>query len=304
MARVLVLGGYGAVGRHAVAELAGRHEVVVAGRDLARASAAPGATGVRVDLRDADDVRRAVAGADVVLMCAETANAAVARAAAEAGAHYLDVSASAGVLASIEEPTGTTALLSVGLAPGVTNLLARWCVAATGAREVEIGVLLGGGERHGAAAVEWTAAGVAGMGGAWRARFPEPFGERRVRGFPFSDQVTLPTTLPVDRVRTGLCLDSRLATALLPAVRWLGPLASSVRLGGDGFAVVASAGGMTCSFSGNGQSRATGVIAAALVELLPTVPVGRWHVEQVVEPEAFLGALEGYRVAGPSYDGR
>ncbi|MEU4761784.1 hypothetical protein AB0H12_00930 [Actinosynnema sp. NPDC023794] len=49
-----------------------------------------------------------------------------------------------------------------------------------------------------------------------------------------------------------------------------------------------SAGGVTCAFSGRRQSRATGVVAALLVDLLPALPHGVWHVDQVVDPEAFL----------------
>lgn len=113
-----------------------------------------------MDLRDDADVRSALDGAYAVLMCAEVDNARIARACLERGVHYLDVTASHPTLAAMRALEGdATALLSVGLAPGVTNLLARHCVELTGAHDVEIGVLL-----------------------------------------------------DVDRVRTGLCLDSRLLT--------------------------------------------------------------------------------------------
>ena len=267
----MIFGGYGAVGREAAAVLAPAHDVVVAGRDPS--ATVPGTTTLRVDLRG--DVDHALDGADVVLMCAEVDNARIARACLERGVHYLDVTASRGTIAEIEALEGdATALLSVGLAPGVTNLLARRCVELTGAREVGIGVLLGGGERHGAAAVEWTLRGLADLGPSWQVEFPAPYGSRTVHGFPFPDQHTLRGTLDVDRVRTGLCLDSRLVTALLPtAARFahrLGPLARA-HVGGDGFAVAVSAGGVTCGFSGRRQSRATGVVAALLVDRLPAL---------------------------------
>jgi hypothetical protein len=276
VARVVILGGYGAVGREAAAVLSSSHDVVVAGRNPP--AVVPGATAVRVDLRG--DVDGVLDGAHAVLMCAEVDNARIARACMDRGVHYLDVTASHDTVAAIGELEGdATALLSVGLAPGVTNLLARHCVELTGARDVEIGVLLGGGERHGAAAVAWTLDGLADLGPSWRVGFPAPYGTRTVHGFPFSDQRTLPDTLDVDRVRTGLCLDSRLMTALLPAAarfaHRLGPLA-------------VSAGGMTCAFSGRRQSRATGVVAALLVDLLPDLPRGVWHVDQVVDPVPFL----------------
>ncbi|MEV1122089.1 saccharopine dehydrogenase NADP-binding domain-containing protein [Actinosynnema sp. NPDC049800] len=288
VARVVVFGGYGAVGREAAAVLSSSHDVVVAGRNPP--ATVPGATAVRVDLRG--DVTGALDGADAVLMCAEVDNARIARACLDRGVHYLDVTASHGTVAAIGALEGdATALLSVGLAPGVTNLLARHCVELTGARDVEIGVLLGGGERHGAAAVAWTLDGLADLGPSWRVEFPAPYGTRTVHGFPFSDQRTLPDTLGVDRVRTGLCLDSRLVTALLPAAarfaHRLGPLAKA-HVGGDGFAVAVSAGGVTCAFSGRRQSRATGVVAALLVDRLPALPPGVWHVDQVVDPVPFL----------------
>ncbi|MFD0200680.1 MULTISPECIES: saccharopine dehydrogenase family protein [Saccharothrix] len=301
MRRVVIFGGYGAVGREAAAVLSPSYDVVVAGRNPP--ATVPGATAVRVDLRG--DVRHVLDGAYAVLMCAEVDNARIARACLARGVHYLDVTASPDVIASIQAlERGATALLSVGLAPGVTNLLARHCVELTGARDVEIGVLLGGGERHGAAAVAWTLDGLADLGPSWRAEFPAPYGTRTVHGFPFSDQHTLRETLDVDRVRTGLCLDSRLITALLPtAARFahrLGPLARA-HVGGDGFAVAVSAGGVTGAFSGRRQSRATGVVAALLVDRLTTLPHGVWHVDQVVSPVEFLTevAAHGFRLHLP-----
>lgn len=301
MERVVVFGGYGAVGREAVALLRGSCEVVVAGRDPERARSVPGAVPVRVDLREPGEVERVVEGADAVLMCVDVANARVAKACLERGVHYADVSASLDRLAAIGGLTGpATGLLSVGLAPGVTNLLARQVVEATGAREVEIGVLLGAGERHGPAALEWTLDGLGELGDAWR--MPFPGGERTVRGFPFSDQHTLPATLPLDRARTGLALDSRLLTALLPAAarvrHRLRPL-TKVHVGSDRFAVTVRAGGVVASFSGRRQSRATGVVAALLVERLPELPEGVWHVEQVVAPGPFLAEVAAH---GFAYD--
>ncbi|MEU4443303.1 saccharopine dehydrogenase NADP-binding domain-containing protein [Actinosynnema sp. NPDC050801] len=299
MARIVIFGGYGAVGREAAAVLSPAHEVVVAGRNAA--ATVPGTTTLRVDLRDDGDVQRALDGTYAVLMCAEVDNARIARACLERGVHYVDVTASHDTVTAVEALGGdATALLSVGLAPGVTNLLARHCVELTGARDVEIGVLLGGGERHGAAAVAWTLGGLAELGPSWRTTFPAPHGTRTVHGFPFSDQHTLLRTLDVDRVRTGLCLDSRMVTALLPAAarfaHRLGPL-TGLRLGGDGFAVAVSAGGVTCAFSGRRQSRATGVVAALLVARLPALPHGVWHVDQVVDPLGFLTEVAGHGFA-------
>ncbi|MEW2355343.1 saccharopine dehydrogenase NADP-binding domain-containing protein [Spirillospora sp. NPDC029432] len=310
--RVVIFGGYGAVGREAAGVLRRRvPEVVVAGRDLAKARGVPGAVPMRVDLRG--DLDEALAGADAVVMCVDQGNARVARACFERGVHYVDVTASYGIVREIEalDAGDATGVLSVGLAPGVTNLLARLC----GGSGVDIGVLLGSGERHGAAAVEWTLDALAEVGPAWTMLFPEPCGRRVVRGFPFPDQHTLPRTAGFERVRTGLCLDSRALTGLLagPVSRLvrrprgralvLGAL-TRVHVGGEGFAVAAASERGWASFSGRRQSRASGLAAALAVRELEGMPPGVHHLDQVVEPERFLREMAsyGFGFASGEYD--
>jgi hypothetical protein len=179
---------------------------------------------------------------------------------------------------------------------------------------VRIGVLLGSGERHGAAAVAWTVDGLGRERGSWTAGFPAPFGRRTVHRFPFSDQ----HTLGLPDVRTGLALDSRSSTALLgvanrpsvakvlrsPAVRPLTDrLFGGLHLGSDGFAVIAEAGGVRASFSGRGQSRATGLVAAHIIRRLPGLRPGVAHIENLVDPVEFLTALtaDGFQLELPQH---
>ncbi|MFG1697173.1 saccharopine dehydrogenase NADP-binding domain-containing protein [Nonomuraea sp. NPDC049309] len=314
MTTVLIFGGYGAVGREAAAALTGSPgtRVIVAGRDPARARPVAGATAIRVDAADSGEVARLLEGVTTVLMCAETGDAQVARACLERGIGYVDVSASHDLLAEIQAlddlalARGATAALSVGLVPGVTNLLARICAERSPAGELRIGVLLGSGERHGPAAIAWTLDGLGELGDSWTMGFPAPYGRRTVHRFPFSDQHTVPGTLGVPAARTGLCLDSRLMTGLLaaagrPAVARLlrrrtvrGLLLAAlekIHLGSDGFAVTVSSATAGASFSGRLQSRATGRAAALLVRDLPALPPGVRHIEQLVDPVAFLTEL-------------
>ncbi|MFI0450759.1 saccharopine dehydrogenase family protein [Actinomadura sp. 6N118] len=317
MKRIVIFGGYGAVGREAAALLAGWYPgaVVVAGRAPEKAPPVPDTTSLRVDLREPADLDRALDGADAVLMCVDQDNARVARACLERSVHYVDVSASYELLSGIERLDGlaterqATAVLSVGLAPGVTNLLARTCAERSGGEDVEIGVLLGSGEAHGPAALAWTLDGLGSMGTSWRMRFPAPYGARKVHGFPFSDQHTLPRTLGVGRVATGLCLDSRAMTGMLAAARTPGvsrllrvrrvrgvvlAALSKVHFGSDGFAVTASSGACTASVTGRRQSRASGIVAALVVRRLDSLPAGVRHLDEIVEPTAFLAELARY----------
>jgi hypothetical protein len=341
--RFVVLGGYGVVGRVVAEALGGWFPgaVVVAGRDGGRAEAVArasrGAVAAHaVDVGDTDAVGRAIAGARVVVMCVERANEAVARACLERGIHVVDISASAPVLDAISGlddlavEHGATAALSVGVAPGLTNLLARHCVdQLPGARTVDITVLIGLGERHGTAAVRWTVDGLTaprrrdgsggrgGHGGPGRARVSLPgFGTRSAYPFPFSDQHTLTETLGVPTV-TRLCFDSALltnlvfglrATAAMAALGRLGAsgaltwLFSRVHLGSERFAVHAAASDghrtVSCAATGRQEARATGVVAAHVARKLASgaTPPGAHHLDQLVDPVQFLDALAPYGI--------
>lgn len=310
--RILVVGGYGAVGTTVTAQLREWYprQVIPAGRDEARARRHGGA---RVDVADAVGFRRVLdelGDVAVVVLCVEPEDAEVARACLERGIHLVDVGASYRLLDAVARlhdlsvEAGATAVLSVGLAPGLTNLLARRAHDAVGGAErIDLTVLLGAGERHGADAVRWTVAGLAEPAAARPARTVLPgYGERTAHPFPFSDQHTLRWTLDVPEVTTRLCLDSRPLTAALFALRRTGMLSgarrpgvrrlltgtlSRVHLGGDGFAVRADAhrGDRHAAYvlTGRQQSRVSGLVAAYVTrELLTTNnPAGVHHIEQL-----------------------
>ncbi|MER5995463.1 saccharopine dehydrogenase NADP-binding domain-containing protein [Streptomyces viridosporus] len=305
--RILVVGGYGAVGAPVSQALSqwfpGR--VLVGGRDGDRARQLGG---VRVDVTDPaafrqslDELKDVVA----VVMCVEPPDAGVARVCFERGVHLVDIGATLRLLddvAALHEVaagTGATGVLSVGVAPGLTNLLARWAHEAVGGAErIDLTVLLGAGEAHGADAVRWTVENLARSARGTALRVPMPgYGVRTAHPFPFSDQHTLPRTLEVGQVTTRLCLDSApMTTALFaarrparhPAVRRA--LTASFRhihLGGDGFAVRADAHRgphhAAYALTGQKQSRVTALVAAyATRELLTaSLPTGVHHIEQL-----------------------
>ncbi|MET9663223.1 saccharopine dehydrogenase NADP-binding domain-containing protein [Streptomyces sp. NPDC006510] len=335
MGRILVVGGYGAVGATVTSTLdawfPGR--VIPGGRDEARARQNGG---VRVDVSDTDDFREVLdrlGDVAVVVLCVEPPDAGAARICLERGIHLVDVGATRRRLDAVAElndlavGAGATALLSVGVAPGLTNLLARRAHdAVDGARSLRLTVLLGSGERHGADAVRWTVEGLAEPATARPERAALPgFGTRTAHPFPFSDQHTLPHTLGVPDVTTRLCLDSRPLTGMLFALRRAGLLRAArrpgarrmltglfrrVHTGGDAFAVRADArnGDRHAAYglSGRAQSRVSGLVAAYVARELMggTLPAGVHHIEQLPVLDSLLGWLGSHGVTTLRLDRR
>jgi lysine 6-dehydrogenase len=135
MARILVLGGAGEMGSVAVSDLVARggHEVVVGDLRVDAAGAlGEGVTAIRVDVEDADALVEAMRGADVVLSATFMRhNVAVTRAAIRAGVHLVDLGAYWRDTADQLEldgqarEAGVRVVAGCGVAPGLTNVLAR-----------------------------------------------------------------------------------------------------------------------------------------------------------------------------------
>jgi saccharopine dehydrogenase (NAD+, L-lysine-forming) len=143
MAKAVVLGGCGAVGRFAARTLAAVEDfdrVVIADIDEATAKRlaaemGPKVTAARVDAGDAAQVAAVVAGSDVVVNCTgpfyRFARPCL-QGAIDAGVNYVDVCDDVDAtydLLSMDEAVrkaGLTALLGMGNSPGVTNLLGRF----------------------------------------------------------------------------------------------------------------------------------------------------------------------------------
>jgi saccharopine dehydrogenase (NAD+, L-lysine forming) len=282
-----------------------------------------------------DDVR-------LVIMCLERENTALARACLERGIHYVDISASYAVLQAIEaldpvaRANNATAVLSVGLTPGLTNLLARYFADLfDSVEQIDISVLLGLGEAHGADAIRWTLANAdrriavqTPQGAQWvesftdllRVSFPHNAGSHRAYRFDFADQHVLRQTLGVPHVTTRLSFDSRVVTELLALLKrtgalrhawridpgWVARLAQCVRLGSDQFAVRVDVLGHkdqvpiigSGSASGRGEAQATGVITALVAEKVYTMSVqsGIFHSEQLFRPLEILRQLPGQAI--------
>jgi saccharopine dehydrogenase-like NADP-dependent oxidoreductase len=310
--RVLVLGGYGAVGAHVVTRLRARGAIAhVAGRDPRRADRV-------IDVSEPRSLTAALADVDVVVNCSGVEDAALIDRIASHGVAVVDITATTRYVEALERLSlPQPVMLSVGLAPGLTNLLAASVrAAAPAAVGIDLGIVLGAGEQHGTAGVAWTfdllgrrfaepATGEAVRNFTRPRRFALPaLGRRLLYRADFSDQHTLTRDLGVP-VRTYFGLDSRLATTALAALTWIPGASHGPRglrtPGGDGWVIVAEGRDGTLRWAtGRGQSRATAALtvqaAFASLRLLP----GVHHLHHVLtladlpsDAEITLGSAAG-----------
>ena len=138
---ILIVGGYGSVGRFISTALGDRFpgQVVVAGRYYQKAhDFASGSNNTvipaKLDISNMDEVGACLDdNVALVVMCVENQDTYFVEECIARGIHYVDISATHELLSQIEtldskaQERGSTVLLSVGLAPGLTNLLASHC---------------------------------------------------------------------------------------------------------------------------------------------------------------------------------
>ncbi|OWA37248.1 hypothetical protein B9G55_04055 [Saccharibacillus sp. O16] len=316
--KIVVIGGYGSVGRRVCRLLAESfpERVYAAGRSLEAARQFSEETNGAVQplhwevgLTDPKmgtaDQGYDLADVDLIVMCLDQQHPHLIRQCLKEGTHYVDITAQADFLReasrlNLPNPQAA-ALLSVGLAPGLTNLLAARASAALERTErIEISLMLGLGESHGRAAIAWTidqmgasftlqgsdgARRVSAMTGGRTVDFGGALGRKRVYRFPFSDQFTLPDTLGIADIQTRLGFDINGVSQTAAALRRLGlfsllrwrplrqaiiALAGSLHVGSEQFAVQVRAYGQhqgrsaqaTCKLHGVNQTDITARAAA------------------------------------------
>ncbi|MFS1301065.1 NAD-dependent epimerase/dehydratase family protein [Streptosporangium longisporum] len=298
--RALVLGGYGAVGARIVDGLrAGGDVALAAGRDAARAD-------VRVDLTVPASVRAALTGIDVVVNAAGAEDPALAALVTEHGAAFVDVTATTAYVTALERlAPPRPVLLSVGLAPGLTNLLAAAVHDPAAPAPIDVVLMLGAGEHHGEASYAWaygllgrdfrdpwTGTAVRNYTRGLRLDLPG-YGRRRVYRADYSDQHVLTRDLGVP-VRTRFGLDSRAATACLAMLTRLPGASRAPRglrfPGTDRWLALARSGnGTTRWATGHGEVRATAAVAVSAARAATTLSPGVHHLHRV----SALGDLPG-----------
>lgn len=275
---ICLLGGYGDVGLRLARLLHDRTPltIVLAGRDGDRAEAAARKVGERcrglaLDVR-ANGAPARLAGVDLCVNLTEATPPRLAADLVARGTHFIDSAATPAYVAQLRQAIEAVqspraaGVLECGLAPGLTNLLARrmW-QNNRDIRSIDIMIELGMGAHHGIAATIWSLQALAQTypmksGGRWQdtrtgsvsRRFDTGTGRVRAIGFAFSDQASIARELRLDGARTFLAVDPRWMTRAMGwMARWplgafvsrlSGPLARAMRhlpgMGGSGTRLV------------------------------------------------------------------
>ena len=276
--KTLLLGANGAVGGHIrTALLDAGYQVTPAGRKAPQ-------DGLSIDVSGGDlgELAAAAREHEVTINASGVENPKLRQAVGDST--LVDISASSNYLKQLraEAPRGSM-LLGVGLAPGLSTMLAASLDHAPG-DDIDVALMLGAGEKHGPAAVQWTqrliGAPVQDPPEAHRVMnfreaswFKDAGQIRRYLRADFPDHLLLGNDRGI-QVRNYFALGSPAATralALVARIPMSRRLISAVPpFGSDRWSIVAKnrRTGEIREASGNNQSRATGILTACAVQEL------------------------------------
>ncbi|HEY8943587.1 MAG TPA: saccharopine dehydrogenase NADP-binding domain-containing protein [Polyangiaceae bacterium] len=244
---ILIVGGYGVVGRRIAALLAPSFpsKVVIAGRDEQRATAlcheiGNGSKARRVDISDRTSIAPALESVGTVMVCVAQHDLHLLRECISRGLAYTDIAPRLAFWRGAEEldltaqRTGARIVLGAGLIPGISNMMAQKLKAELGAVDrIETSIALTLGDAYGPDALNHMLEAVIEpfsivCDGREREalpfsepkliHFPAPLGDRDAYLFPWSDVVYYPKTLGAKTAVGRFALD--------PA--WAGKLASLI----------------------------------------------------------------------------
>ena len=160
--RIMIIGGHGKVGQYITRELR-NYNLILAGRDEEKIKGflvkeKIQAEICKMDINHIDFAK--MHNISFVIVCVDQKNTLLLEFCDEHAIDYMDVTANSEYIEKIQnlQLRGTSRiLLGVGLAPGLTNLLAEKFVSMYPlAENIKIQLILGLGEKHGDAAIKWT----------------------------------------------------------------------------------------------------------------------------------------------------
>lgn len=344
--KIVVAGGYGQVGKIICRDLAERYpgKVYAAGRNFEKAEEFSLETGGKVlpmqlDVKKQQWEEALFQDVHLLVMCLDQQNTGFIEACLRHKVHYIDISASHEFLTKVKEMNDkiprieSTAVLSVGLDPGLTNMLVKHSTSQFDKIfSSEIYLMLGLGEKHGKAAIQWTVDNmnteyfIMEEGRKRRVRsfedgkktiFPGGLGKRSAYRFNFTDQHVLPQTLQIPSVSTRLCFDSAAVTKILAFLKKAGVLSllkkpvmkravtsmfERIHMGTEIYAAKVISQGerkgekvqCQCSVRGENEARITGKVAAFAARQLYSLSYspGIYHMEELYQWEELFESIK------------
>ncbi|MEQ1863945.1 MAG: saccharopine dehydrogenase NADP-binding domain-containing protein [Micropepsaceae bacterium] len=247
---ILIVGGYGVVGRRIAAELAPDYpcRVVVGGRNLAQAEEAAaaighGVRGRKIDVSLPASIEAALEGVAVVISCIDQPGRLLLWAAVERALHYTDITphltelgrgAAYDEIDAAARASGARVVLGTGIVPGISNVIVRALADALGgADEIETALLLSASDVTGPASFDYFLQELSmsfdirvdGQDRPARpfsapqlVEFPPPTGARLSYLFAFSDQVLYPRTMGARTALTRLAIEPAWLAKLLALI--------------------------------------------------------------------------------------
>lgn len=338
--KILIIGGYGAVGRIISKKLSALYpsSVIIAGRNIEKASRlssqlSNGTAPRRLDICDwkEEDVPQ---GVRLVIMCIDVPSMDFVEYCISKGIQYMDITPTTEItqriekLDSLAKANQVSVVLSVGIAPGISNLLAQHAHnKRPDLQNIDIYILFGLGEKHGDAGYRWVFENMID-------RYPlasrekdetistlslpkktQLLDKRTFYSFNFADQHALLQTTNAQQVITRLAFDSRVSTRLLyllhrmhllkPLVKRIQKLMSKMekygQIGSDVYAIKAVAWSgdesYECSVIGNKEVDLTAYVAIEVAKIVCKQPLlpGVSHINEVIKNiPAFFADLKKY----------
>jgi saccharopine dehydrogenase (NAD+, L-lysine forming) len=343
--KILVVGGYGNVGQTICRDLGEKFpgKIIAAGRSYKKAEQFSLLTNGNVIPKEFDVLNNrkwneVLNDVFIVVMCLDQEDTRFVEICIKKGIHYIDITASYKFLSQVEvlnlraKKSGVTVVLGVGLSPGLSNLLVKYSKSNFDSIErAEIFIMLGLGDKHGRAAIEWTVDNINSVFSVLeensykpvksfedgkKTLFPGSLGTRTAYRFDFVDQHVIPKTLGVKSSSTYLCFDSAFITNTFALLKKMGlfnllkmtwfrntmiGMFEKVHLGSDLYVLKVVTEGIKqqkkavyhCSVKGNKEGEATGKVTPIVAEHLYTgkLPAGVFYLEELFELEEFLERL-------------
>lgn len=251
--KILVIGGYGNVGKIICRDLGEKFpgKVIAAGRSFEKVKKITQTTNgnvlpLKFDLFNTQDNKNLLEDVSTVVMCLDQTDTKFIEECIKMGVNYIDITASYDFFSKIQtlhtraKKTDSTIVMSVGLSPGLTNLMVKYSKSHLDILDnADINLMLGIGDGHGKAAIEWMVDNmntkfniiekgktiqVKSLEDGKSTKFPKPFGDRYTYRFDFAEQHGLPETLNIKSVSNRICFDSRFVTHFLVLLKKIGLL--------------------------------------------------------------------------------